>query len=174
MASVMKTVPQRDTTPNLKSKRQPLTKTSSLSATPQNQTAGSKTLTPKRTTTRGRGKSEGLTKTKLTQEIADILQIPTRGRPRYGLANTIQMAIFKTIVDCLRRGEEVWIPGFGKLKVRTRPARKSACVYYYHVNNKGSCVIKNIPARKYVHFQPSKVVLRNLNGNTQSGSKEVR
>jgi nucleoid DNA-binding protein len=122
---------------------------------------------------RPRGKSEGLTKTKLTQEIADILQIPTRGRPRAGLANKIQMAVFKTIVDALHRGEEVRVLGFGIFRVRTRPATRRGCVYYYHVNNKGSCVVKNIPARKYVHFQPSKVLLRMINGNSDDRSQEV-
>jgi len=88
-------------------------------------------------------------------------------------SQTVVNAILKTIVEALHRGEPVEILGFGTLLVRTKPPTRSAVPVRLKIPGeyvgdrtppKLRCVeIRNIPARQYVWFQPSKVLLRLLN-----------
>ena len=95
------------------------------------------------------------------RDLSDLLDLPKLGRK--GKAYKIVQAIQAALTNGLRRGEDIKIDGFGTFKWRTKPPTRSACVYFYHVNGKGTTIIKDIPAKRYVHFEPSKVLLRMLN-----------
>lgn len=73
--------------------------------------------------------------------------------------------IFKTIKKALLRGESVWIPGFGKFKLHTRPPTRRTCGYFYGNKNKFNApqILKSLPPKTYVHFTPAKPLLRFLN-----------
>lgn len=105
-----------------------------------------------------------MNRTDLFYVIRDILEINCHYQVRSGPAQKIVDAVIKAIVNGLLKDGEVKIQGFGIFRVRTRKARRSACVYHYHqVGDARNTQINLIPARKYVHFQPSKLILRELN-----------
>lgn len=83
---------------------------------------------------------------------------------RVSKAYKIVGALVQAITEALQRGEDVSIPGFGIFRWRTKKATRANCGYFF--GGKGTVqMVKDIPARRYVHFKPSKVLLRDLNGN---------
>ena len=70
-------------------------------------------------------------------------------------AERVLKDVFRLISQALDKGERVHIPGFGTFTVRERKARKGR-------NPKTGETI-NIPARKAVHFRPSKALKVELN-----------
>lgn len=114
----------------------------------------------------------------LAHMVAEVLDIPSSHRARPGVGKNFEIvrAIFNSMAKALQRGEEVRIPGFGILKHRIRPARKHYFAIYPHSGSNTPTpggkhtewsygYIGNLPEKKYVHFEPSKVFLRMLNEN---------
>lgn len=110
-----------------------------------------------------RGRPKGFNREHLAREIRDVLELPTGHNMRCSTAYKIAGTIIKVIVDALKRGESVEIPGFGIFRWYTKPATRSSCVYYYHVDKKVRCLIRDIPPKKFVKFYPSKVLIRFIN-----------
>lgn len=98
----------------------------------------------------------------LARILNDILELPTPRQPRTGKSYKLVTALIQTIKEALANGRSVSIPGFGILKVKTRPARKSFCFPYTYMKMGGSAYQVNVPARKYVQFVPSKPLVRLL------------
>jgi DNA-binding protein HU-beta len=71
-------------------------------------------------------------------------------------AKTLVDALFGAIRDAAVRGEEVSLPGFGKFKVQSRPARTG--------RNPSTGETIDIAASKKVVFQPAKVLKDAVNG----------
>lgn len=92
--------------------------------------------------------------------MADILDLPyaRRSGTAYEVVQKIQQAMTKALLI----GERVSIKGFGIFSLRVKPATRSSC-YYFYGKKKGPWAIVDIPAKTYVHFEPSKVLLRILN-----------
>lgn len=112
-----------------------------------------------------------VTKKELAREVSIILNLPIGNwpDPAYELVRTIQ----KVMTAALLRGEEVEIPGFGIFRKRVRPAMRRTCGYFYgKLNPNPPQILKTIPAKTYIHFQPSKALLRyiNSNGHTDADS----
>jgi nucleoid DNA-binding protein len=103
-----------------------------------------------------------LIKQDLAYEIRDLLGLERRTFIRASKATHIVNAILDTIVAALRRGEPVWVPGFGKFTLRTKPSRRRQCQYFYGRKH-GPVLLRKLPAKVYVHFQPAKPLLRTLN-----------
>jgi nucleoid DNA-binding protein len=105
-----------------------------------------------------------LTRYKLARVVAEVLNVPYEWYE--GPCQDSVNAVFRVIKDALLRGEEVAVAGFGKFKIRVRPAKRSACDPSYSNRKRGQVtIIKQLPPKPYVHFEPSKVLLRMLNGN---------
>lgn len=79
---------------------------------------------------------------------------------QHGLTKTDAKAVvdtvLKAIVDAARDGTEVSLPGFGKFKVQSRPAREG--------RNPRTGESMNIAASRKLSFQPAKAVRDALNG----------
>jgi DNA-binding protein HU-beta len=65
-------------------------------------------------------------------------------------------ATLKAITDAAKKGEEVSLPGFGKFKVASRPAREG--------RNPATGATLTIAASKKVSFTPAKALKDALNG----------
>lgn len=101
---------------------------------------------------------------KLGYIVSEVLELPKENHRWTGPAYKAVRAVFNTITAALQRGEEVKINGFGIFKIRTLPARRQ--YLSFSINGKVPFTggyMANLPLRKYVHFQPSKVLLRMLN-----------
>ena len=59
-------------------------------------------------------------------------------------------AVFDGIVEAMKRGEEVFLPGFGKFKVKDSPARQG--------RNPGTGAVIEIAASRRFGFSPAKQV----------------
>lgn len=103
-----------------------------------------------------------LTKEILSREVAALLELPfyRRGGESYKIVQTI----FKVVVSALLRGESVYIKGFGTFSIYTRKPTRSPC-YYFYGRKKGGLPwsVKDLPAKKFVVFRPSKPLMRMLN-----------
>lgn len=96
----------------------------------------------------------------LSYEVGAYLGLP-RVR-RSGEAYQITKAILQTITTSLQRGESVRISGLGTFKIRTKPSTRSTCSDFQDTTPLNH-YLKTVPARQYVHFTPSKAILRTLN-----------
>jgi nucleoid DNA-binding protein len=121
-----------------------------------------------------------MTKEDIARDLRDLLQFPpTRHRNlRCSTEYRVVGAVVQAMTEALLRGEEIRIADFGIFRIRTKKATRSPVPYSYKdiddvVGNekaptyRGMWKIRDIPERKYVHFQPSKVLLRMINGNQQ-------
>lgn len=99
-----------------------------------------------------------MNKTTLALEISYVLELPVYHR--HDKASEILKTVLDTIASALHRGEKVTVKGFGTLEVRERPARLNRCVYFYGRRENLPAELVKLPARKYVHFAPSKPFLR--------------
>lgn len=109
----------------------------------------------------------GITKKDLALAVSHALELPIYHWTDKGYE--IVKAIQKAMTDALWRGEKVIIPGFGIFSIRERKATRSPCYYFYGRKEKGlHWEIKDLPSKKYVHFQPAKPLLRYLNGRNES------
>lgn len=97
----------------------------------------------------------------ILNELSDILELPRLHAN--GESWRILNAILKTITSALQRGETVKIHGFGIFSIRTRPAHRCYSYFYPCLGKGQHGEIGMRPAKQYVHFQPSKVLLRMLN-----------
>jgi len=73
-----------------------------------------------------------------------------------GQAKALVDALLGAIRDAAVRGEEVSLPGFGKFKVQSKPARTG--------RNPSTGAAIEIAASKKVTFQPAKVLKDAVNG----------
>lgn len=105
-----------------------------------------------------------LIKQDLVYEIRDLLGLEHHTNVRVSKAARIVNAVLDTIVAALRRGESVFVPGFGKFTLRRRVPLGRGCRYFYGRKN-GPVLYRRLPAKSYVHFQPAKPLLRSLNQN---------
>ena len=71
-------------------------------------------------------------------------------------AKAIVDGVFNAIRDAAKKGEEVSLPGFGKFKVQSKPARTG--------RNPSTGAAIQIAASKKVVFQPAKVLKDAVNG----------
>ena len=71
-------------------------------------------------------------------------------------AKQIVDGVFAAIRDAAVRGEEVYLPGFGKFKVQNKPARQG--------RNPQTGETVQIAASKKVSFQPAKALKDAVNG----------
>lgn len=115
-----------------------------------------------------------LTRESLATQVSDILNF-SRSRAqgyhdmRTGPAAKIVNAIIKAMTSAILRGERVTIEGFGIFSIRTKKQTKSYCMYFY--GGKGrSGILRTIPEKRYVHFEPSKVLKRMLNNEEPNGT----
>jgi nucleoid DNA-binding protein len=90
---------------------------------------------------------------------------------RASKAYKIISIILTTIKDALKRGEDVWIPGFGIFRIRVKKATRSNCAYFpggKYRTRKPIQEVRDIPPKTYVWFEPSKVLLRHINTPQES------
>lgn len=102
----------------------------------------------------------------LAKEISHVLELPIwsqKTKPASDKGVEILRVILATMTKALRSGEEIKIEGFGILHIIDRiPTRHGFT--HFHGNLHGTVVdVKDVPAKRYVHFKPSKVLLRMLN-----------
>ncbi len=71
-------------------------------------------------------------------------------------AKTLVDGVFGAIRDAAARGEEISLPGFGKFKVQSKPARTG--------RNPSTGAAIQIAASKKLVFQPAKVLKDAVNG----------
>lgn len=72
-------------------------------------------------------------------------------------------AIFTTISQALKRGEEVKILGLGTFKVRVLPAKLQRRVFFYGSKPTGPVTIEPIAERRRATFEPHKDIVESLN-----------
>ena len=117
---------------------------------------------------------KSLNKDEMSKEIALLLGLPRW--KEWGKAYEIVKAVFTSMIEALLRGERIKIAGFGIFYIRERAPTRSpwACSYKVpgeYVGNKhppkyrGVWLIKELPAKKYVAFKPSKALLRLVDPN---------
>lgn len=103
-----------------------------------------------------------LTKSKISREVADVLELPYGHRE--GKAHDIVTCVLKVITDALLRGETVHVQGFGILSIWERKPVKRNASYFLAPRTKpyfSEVVVK--PAKRYVHFQPAEPLIRSIN-----------
>ncbi|MGB8818865.1 MAG: HU family DNA-binding protein [Rhizobiaceae bacterium] len=71
-------------------------------------------------------------------------------------AKTIVDGVFKAIADAGKSGDEVNVPGFGKFKVKSAPAREG--------RNPATGATIKIAASRKISFAPAKALKDALNG----------
>lgn len=101
----------------------------------------------------------------LAHIVGDVLELPSRNRGE--LPHRIVSAVIEALTKTLISKGRVEIGGLGVFTIRVRPATRRGCVYHYHMNRKGNVIVQDIPARKYVHFKPSKLVVKELNESSE-------
>ncbi len=102
-----------------------------------------------------------VTDTDLAERLEGILEMSRKDR-RSGLGFKIKSAILKAIVKGLQSGEDVQIKSLGIFKLRTKPPSKRYHTFFYGKKS-GPRLLTETPAKTYVHFQPSKLILKELN-----------
>ena len=82
--------------------------------------------------------------------ISDLVETTVAADPQLTKtqAKAIIDGVFKALSDAAVKGEEVSIPGFGKFKVQSKPARTG--------RNPATGATIDIPASKKVAFTPAK------------------
>lgn len=111
-------------------------------------------------------KKAATTKESLAYVVSELLGLPIG--PRKGTSYKIVTTIVKTMTDALLRGESVKIRGFGIFSIRERPPTRRGFYYYIHIKGpKRPGAVINVPAKRYVIFKPSKVLLRLINQPNQ-------
>jgi nucleoid DNA-binding protein len=121
-----------------------------------------------------------VTKETIARELRELLNLPPTEYSNIRCSKEYRLigVVLNTITNALWRGESVRIAGFGIFRVRTRKATRHGVPYRHKdidetVGNgkppeyRGVWKVRDIPERKYVHFQPSRVLLRMINGNQQ-------
>lgn len=98
----------------------------------------------------------------IATEIADILELPRRGRK--GKAWRIANAVVQAMTTALCRGETVRVDGFGMFKIRERAPRLHHYYYFPYLGKGQHSEIAMRPGKKYVQFFPARTLLRMLNG----------
>lgn len=63
------------------------------------------------------------------------------------------------MINLAKTGEDIKIAGFGTFKWVTRPAMKRNTTYFYNPKQPVH-IVKEIPPKRYLSFQPSKVLKR--------------
>lgn len=103
-------------------------------------------------------------KQELARVVHEILDLrATMGwNIRSSQANKIVSAVIKAITNGLLRGEKVEVSGIGTFTVRTKPPTRKLLTYFYG-RKSGPQILRDIPAKKYVHFQPCQSIVRSLN-----------
>lgn len=81
------------------------------------------------------------------KDIEDSLAQSVEGLSRKQAADAVDH-VFNFMTDCLAKGEEVRIPGFGVLAVKSKPARQG--------RNPSTGATIEIAARKNARFTPGK------------------
>lgn len=106
-----------------------------------------------------------MNKQHLANEVAAVLMLPQL--QNQGKAYEIVKAIVKVITDALDRGEQVYVKGLGRFFIRQRAALRIGSFWGSSSFSDPNTIriVHTIPAKKYVHFQPSPNLLKVLNAN---------
>lgn len=102
---------------------------------------------------RQKGRAQ-LTRAVLADDISDLLRLPRGKHGECAKATAIVNAILRVIIDALRRGEEVRIPGLGTFRVILGKPGFASKVVEPKFNGKRAHV--GIVRRKRVRFYPAK------------------
>ena len=103
-----------------------------------------------------------VTKESLSYLVGDLLELPRW--KRYGKAYRIIGAIVTVMTNALKRGETIRIHGLGTFHIRHKAATRHLQYYYPYLKKKGLFwEMKDVPAHDYVHFTPTKPIIRRLN-----------
>jgi nucleoid DNA-binding protein len=103
-----------------------------------------------------------VTRETLSYVVGEYLGLPRLRR--HGKAYTIVNTIITVVTEALQRGEKVSIEGVGTFKVRTRPPTHSTCSDFSGTTPLNH-YLTTLPQKSYVHFTPSKTILRTLNAD---------
>lgn len=100
-----------------------------------------------------------LTRQVLAKEVSFLLGLPLHYP--YVAGRKLVNCILDVIISALKRGERIEIDGLGIFELYERPKMRRGCYYFYGRKQKGlQCIVKDIPAKNYVRFKPSKVLKR--------------
>jgi nucleoid DNA-binding protein len=100
--------------------------------------------------------SSGVNKETIAKAIQEFLEFPHRPRDheRRSKAYDVTSSIIRIMGDALLRGESIDIPGFGRLAIVTRPAKRAPCYYFYGKEQGEFYEVRRISPRKKVIFTP--------------------
>jgi nucleoid DNA-binding protein len=98
----------------------------------------------------------------IVQELSYLLWGAASNKPRDKTWKILR-AILKSMAAALQKGEQVRIRGLGTFTVRTRKPVKKRLTYFYGDMRHDYTEIVQLPAKKYVHFEPNPSILRTLN-----------
>jgi nucleoid DNA-binding protein len=113
---------------------------------------------------KGKYVPKSLTKEGLSYIVGDLLELPRAAR--HGLSYKIVTALIESMTQALKRGETIQIEGLGIFRPITRPPRKQAANYFFNLGKSSYFELIDLPERKVISFQPSKVLKRLLKEST--------
>lgn len=120
---------------------------------------------------RKRGKkpgTHGLNYTRLSQTIADLWDVPNPDRT--SLPFKTAKAVAKAITNLALTGEDIKIEGFGIFRWVDRPPMKRNTTYFYNPEEPVH-IVKEIPAKRYLAFYPSRVLYRMINDENRQPTR---
>ena len=103
-----------------------------------------------------------MTKESIAQELSYLLWGAASNKPRDKTWKILK-AIVQSMTAALHRGERIMVKGLGTFTVRTRKPIKKRLTYFYGDMRHTYTEIVQLPAKKYVHFEPSASIIRTLN-----------
>lgn len=103
------------------------------------------------------GTRKSLTQEGLSHAIEEVLDLPRD--QRQGEAYEIAQSFIKAMINLALTGEDIEIEGFGIFRWVTQPARKRIATYFYNPKEPVHTIIE-VPPKRYLSFQPSKVLKR--------------
>lgn len=105
-----------------------------------------------------------LTREILAQEVNDLLDLKlVRNHPVHSYK--IIRAIFNTITNAIKRGEKVYVKGFGTFQINTWKPRGSGNNFIDPYRNRSPVPLHH-PSKRKVTFKPARAVKAMLNGPT--------
>lgn len=100
-------------------------------------------------------------KRNLDEEVNYLIGLPSRDR-------RVVKAVINSMINALKRGEKVSIPGFGIFKVKSYKPRKHTGNFFYKRIH--SAMISDLPDRKRVLFRPSSALKYMINQEPINGN----
>ena len=103
-----------------------------------------------------------VTRESLSYIVGEVLELP-RVR-RQGKAYRIVQTIITSLANALQKEKVIRIKGFGIFEIRERAPTRQTCYYFHGLKCRGlHWEVINLPAKKYIIFKPSKVLLQMIN-----------